>query len=70
MWMQLVTAIPVIGWIMILVWAFVGENESRKNYYKAILAWILIVVGSAVLLMALGSGPDILKHLKSWTHKA
>ena len=46
MFMMFVTAIPVIGLIMLLVWAFVGDNESRKNYYRAILAWCGIFMTS------------------------
>jgi hypothetical protein len=38
MFMMFITAIPIIGWIMILIWAFTGDNQSRKNYYRAILA--------------------------------
>jgi hypothetical protein len=51
MGMMFVTAIPLIGLIMVLVWAFAGENDSRKNYYRAILSWVLILV---VLCVALG----------------
>ena len=42
--MLFVTGIPVLGLIMALVWAFTGENESRKNFYRAIFAWILVCV--------------------------
>ena len=44
MGMIFVSFIPVINLIMVLVWAFAGENESRKNYFRAILAWTLIMV--------------------------
>lgn len=30
-----ITALPCIGVVMIPVWAFVGDNESRKNYLIA-----------------------------------
>ena len=73
MWMMFVTAIPIIGWIMILVWAFTGENESRKNYYRAILAWILVfvvlVIGLILLGGLLGNWPAVQQHLHDWTHK-
>ena len=49
--MMFVTAIPVVGLLMILVWAFTGENESRKNYFRAILSWILIFVVLGVALV-------------------
>jgi heme/copper-type cytochrome/quinol oxidase subunit 2 len=74
MWMMFVTAIPVIGWIMILVWAFTGQNESRKNYYRAILAWMLVFVALILGLILvgglLGNWPAIQKHIQDWTHKA
>ena len=73
MWMMFVTAIPVIGFIMILIWAFTGENESRKNYYKAILAWILVFillfVGLFVIAGVGSNWPLIQQKLHHWTNK-
>jgi hypothetical protein len=62
----LVVAIPCIGWVMIIVWAFWGENESRKNYFRALLIWFLIWVGLFVILMCLGMLPIILQQLQHW----
>jgi cellulose synthase/poly-beta-1,6-N-acetylglucosamine synthase-like glycosyltransferase len=70
MFMLLITAIPIIGFIMVLVWAFTGDNESRKNYFRAILAWILIFVVFAVALVFLGSLPVLQKQIQTWMHKA
>jgi Na+/melibiose symporter-like transporter len=70
MFMLFITAIPIIGFIMILVWAFTGDNESRKNYYRAILAWMLIFVAVFVMLAFLGSLPVLQKQIQTWTHKA
>ncbi|MGA9779140.1 MAG: hypothetical protein ACLPRE_12850 [Limisphaerales bacterium] len=68
MGMMFVTAIPLIGLIMILVWAFSGENESRKNYFRAILAWILILVAACVALVLvigwLGGEPALQKTIQ------
>jgi F0F1-type ATP synthase membrane subunit c/vacuolar-type H+-ATPase subunit K len=68
MGMIFVTAIPVIGLLMILVWAFSGENQSRKNCYRAILSWmlILVVVGVAagVAIGYLGGAPAIQKFIE------
>jgi len=74
-WMRMmfIIAIPIIGWIMILVWAFSGQNESRKNYYRAILAWILVFVALIVGLILVGglhgNWPAIQKQIHDWTHK-
>ena len=68
MWMMFVTAIPIVGQIMILVWAFTGDNESRKNYYRAILAWILVFMVIVVILALVGNFPALMKQIQSWTH--
>jgi uncharacterized membrane protein len=69
MFIMFVTAIPVIGWIMIFVWAFTGEDESRKNYFRAILAWILLFVALLVFLALIAGWPNIQHHIESWVHK-
>jgi len=69
MLMMLVTAIPVVGQIMIIIWAFAGDNESRKNYFRAILVFFVLFIGLFVLLAMLGSGPAILKQLESLSRK-
>ena len=40
----LITSIPLIGIIMLFVWAFGSStNESKSNWAKAILMWFVIV---------------------------
>ena len=63
MLMMLITALPCIGVVMIVIWAFIGENESRKNYYRALLAWFGIGVVLFVILVVLGQMPQLQKHL-------
>lgn len=70
MWMMFVVAIPIVGLIMMIVWCFTGENESRKNYFRAIWAWILVFVALIGVLMLAGQSPAILKQIQSWTHKS
>jgi hypothetical protein len=70
MWMMFITAIPIVGQIMILVWAFTGDNESRKNYYRAVLMWLVVLFAIVLVLSLLGNGPAILKHIESWRGKA
>jgi hypothetical protein len=44
---MLLTSIPLVGFIMLLVWAFGGgAKESKKNYARAAL--IFALVGMAV----------------------
>ena len=69
MWMMFVTAIPCLGVVMIIVWALTGENESRKNYYRAMLAWFAIIVGVVLILALLGQAPQFQKHLNQLIHR-
>jgi hypothetical protein len=62
----LIMALPCIGPIMILVWAFVGENESRKNYFRALLAWCLLFFLLWAGILAFGFWPEIQKLVADW----
>lgn len=68
MGMMFVTAIPIIGLIMILVWAIAGDNDSRKNYFRAILSWAVILVvlgvGAVFLIQHFGYGPAIQRFIQ------
>ena len=70
MWMIFVVAIPIVGFIMMIVWCFTGENESRKNYFRAIWAWIFVFIALVAVLMLAGQSPAILKQIQSWTHRS
>jgi hypothetical protein len=39
----LIAAIPLVGFIMLFVWAFgSGENANKSNWAKATLIWVAI----------------------------
>ncbi len=64
-----ITALPCVGLLMVLYWAIAGENESRKNYFRALIAWGLILTGLWLGVMALGFWPEIQKQLQPWLAK-
>jgi hypothetical protein len=64
-----VLALPCIGSIMVIVWAFVGDNESRKNYFRACIAWFLILTAIWAIVMVLGFWPEIQKHILTWLQR-
>lgn len=74
MGMIFVAAIPVIGWLMILVWALTGENQSRKNYFRAILSWLVVLVvvsvAAGLVIGWLGQGPAIQRFIQEHRHWA
>lgn len=72
-WMMFICAIPFIGWIMILYWAFAGHNRTRQNYFRAILVFCLLLlafyvalVGTGVTLAVVGANFVPLQH---WLHQ-
>lgn len=69
MWLLLVAGLPVIGWIMVFVWALSGENETRKNYCRAIIAWIVVLVAVVVTLAVMGNLPHIAKQIQGFIHR-
>ncbi len=66
MFAMFITALPCIGIIMIIVWAFVGDNQSRKNYFRAVIAWFLILAALCAVLIAIGLWPETLKQVQTW----
>ena len=51
--MMLVGAIPVVGLIMMLVWAFSGSaNTNRKNYARSVLIMMLVVLVLSIIFGA------------------
>lgn len=61
-----IAALPCIGPIMVIIWAFVGENETRKNYFRAVIVWFLIVAAVCAGMMLLGLWPLIQKQVQTW----
>ena len=55
----IVTALPCVGTLAALFLAFIGENDSRKNYFRAVLIQQLLGIFLLVLLHTLGLGAAI-----------
>lgn len=49
--MPLLIGIPCVGPIIAIVLAFAGNNESQKNFFRAMLAWMLIALTFWILMM-------------------
>jgi len=64
-----IMALPCIGVVMVLIWAFVGGNESRKNFFKAVIIWYLILLALGAAIFLLGFWPEIQRQILTWLHK-
>ncbi|MBW6460842.1 MAG: hypothetical protein K0B08_09730 [Bacteroidales bacterium] len=50
----LITAIPLIGLIMLFVWAFSGSvNPNKANWAKASLIWVAIGILLSIIFFAI-----------------
>lgn len=49
-----ISSIPVVGLIMLFVWAFGGNvNKNKENWAKGMLLMMAIVLGVYIMLMVL-----------------
>ena len=55
---------------MTFVWAFTGDNESRKNYFKAQIAWGLLWILIWGAIVAAGYEPSFKRTGLELTQKA
>jgi hypothetical protein len=60
----LFSAVPCIGTVFSIIFAFAGGNESRKNYFRAVLAWQLLIILAVAAFHALGLGVVIYNLLR------
>jgi hypothetical protein len=50
----LISYIPLVGLIMLIVWAFDSNtNVNKKNWAKASLIWMLIGIGIAIIIFVI-----------------
>jgi hypothetical protein len=66
MFILLLTALPCVGVFVVIIGAFVGGNETRKNYFRALILWALLIFVVWVCLAALGLFPVIVQQLHQW----
>lgn len=65
----LMIAMPCIGFLYTLIGAISSTNESRRNFYRAHLAWLAIIVGLYASLFVVGAAPDIRKLYRQYQHE-
>lgn len=68
MWMLIIllTWLPCIGLVFVVVFALVGKNQTRKNYFRALIIWFLILATIWSTVMLLGFWPVIEQQAHRW----
>ena len=65
MFAQFLLMLPLVNLIAVPVLAFVGENRSRKNFFRALLMWLVLIVGiHFVLFFTVFASPAIFQWFK------
>lgn len=49
--------------VMVLYWAFAGDNPTRKNYFRALIVWFLVGIGLWLALTLVGLAPALIDLL-------
>jgi len=58
------TSLPLIGFILLLIWAFDGNtNINKQNYAKGSLLIMLIAIGIALVFLFVFGGLAVIAHL-------
>ena len=57
-WLNILYAIPVIGFIMLIIFSFSNENLSRRNHARSYFC-IYVIVGAIFLAMFLLGGATV-----------
>ena len=60
----IIMSIPIVNVVMICIWAFTGDNESKKNYFKAMILLFLLGVIASIILVALGAAPFVIEYIR------
>lgn len=47
----LILALPLVGIVMYFVWGFSEGNRSRRNFCRAMLIWLAVGLGLAMLAL-------------------
>lgn len=68
---MLLTSIPMVGFIMLLVWAFGGgAKESKKNYARAALIFALVgaAIGIIVTIIMMITSAAFFTQLRDYSY--
>ena len=61
---MIVMAIPLVNIVMAIIWAFYGENQSRKNYFRAMILLFVFWTIVVVLLITAGLIPFVIDYFR------
>ena len=55
-------AIPIVGFIFLIVFSFSGKNINRRSYARSYWCWLIIAVIVFVILLATGGIAALIKN--------
>ena len=67
----LLFAIPVIGFILLIIFSFAGKNVNRKNFARSYWCWFILVLAIVLILFIVlltGVLRGVLDGAAQWLH--
>ncbi|MFT3780494.1 MAG: hypothetical protein QM790_00670 [Nibricoccus sp.] len=65
MFAQFLLMLPLINLVAVPILAFVGQNRSRKNFFRALLMWVVLIFALHITLFLVAfSGPPLFQWFK------
>jgi uncharacterized membrane-anchored protein YitT (DUF2179 family) len=55
---------PLLNLIAVPVLACAGSNQTKKNFFRAILGWLTVIILLNVALIIFGFGPGLLEVIR------
>jgi hypothetical protein len=55
-----ISAFPLLNLVLVPIFALIGSDMSKKNFFRAHIAWFLIIVGLQALLFIILMGTGLL----------
>jgi hypothetical protein len=50
-WLLVLVSLPFVGLVALVYYAFIGENQSRKNYCRAVMIMLILLTAASVIIV-------------------
>jgi hypothetical protein len=59
---QILFAIPIVGFILLIIQALAAKNKNLKNFARSYFCFLIIVIVLFVILWATGTVSNLVNH--------
>lgn len=62
----LLITIPLVNLVAVPLLALAGRDQSKKNFYRAIILWCVLIVGIHIVAILIVGGPELIEALRDF----